>query len=820
VQWRNQDEGGALLRDQLRQAAQAWHDRGRPDDLLWTGTSYRELSLWRERYTGGVSSTEEAFAQAAAKLAGRRRRRRRIAVASAFAGLLAVMAVVLESRQLAVEEARNREAAQLLSLGRLRLEDHPSAALAYALASLERADNEPARLFTVEALWQGPTEFVFGTEEGAVGVRFSPDGRFMAYGTPTSARLLESGGGPGRVFLPDISLPEVDFSDDGRLLLADPPGDGPLQTFSMPEVNGLGPLPLAGDANTSWFPRRDRVLTITRADESSRRTVVSVPLSGEPPRALGTWDSRGVTDFDVTVDGSSIAAARGGRLILQSLDRLGEPVSNGAGEGAAGVIANRARPEVVTVDGEGRALRVWSVEGGKPTLRREVFGLPSETITRLALDPQGRFVSVRVEGDRLLHRVWDLDAPPDTEPLALRDRDTEGWLMQRDFDPTGRWLAVPHARSGTLWALHEKRPRVLRGLKPPYFTALNFSPDGRYLVSASFGGAVWRFALDPRDGPRQRLFYEGRNMRLGSYKPLFDAERRLVVVTDQDSRVLFIPLDGGKTQEIDVPHRFAGPSQLREDGRLLAVSAGNGPGSNEILLRDLKTGEERSLSLDDAYAECEGERRLLNPFFVFLRDGRVLSDGGDGLRIFDLTTEKSTQVRGCQPGAEGADFTVAPDGRTVLVAYVSEDPARTSTLFAFDLETRTERAVNSHGDHVTAATLDPEGRFIVSGSGDGLVRFGPLDESEEPHLLYGHTAQVTSVAVSLDGHWIASAAEDGTIRLWPMPEGRPLHTFPYEELVAKLRSLTNLRVVADAGSATGYKVEPGPFPGWAKFPKW
>ena len=126
----------------------------------------------------------------------------------------------------------------------------------------------------------------------------------------------------------------------------------------------------------------------------------------------------------------------------------------------------------------------------------------------------------------------------------------------------------------------------------------------------------------------------------------------------------------------------------------------------------------------------------------------------------------------------------------------------------------------SHGDHVGAATLDLSGRFVVTGSGDGLVRVSPLDEAEEPHLLYGHTARVTSVSVSPDSRWIASAAEDGTIRLWPMPEGRPLHTLPFEQLVAKLRALTNLRVVADAGSSTGYKVEPGPFPGWAKFPEW
>jgi DNA-binding winged helix-turn-helix (wHTH) protein len=117
VKWRHEDAGGTVLRDQLRQAAQAWHERGRPEDLLWTGKSYRELYIWRESYTGGLSSTEEAFAQAAAKLAGRTRRRRRSAVASAFVVLLAVMTVVLASRQQAVEEARNREAAQLLSLG-------------------------------------------------------------------------------------------------------------------------------------------------------------------------------------------------------------------------------------------------------------------------------------------------------------------------------------------------------------------------------------------------------------------------------------------------------------------------------------------------------------------------------------------------------------------------------------------------------------------------------------------------------------------------------------------------------------------------------
>ena len=50
VRWHTQDQDGAQLRDQLRQAARLWEERGKPEDLLWTGTSFREYELWRERY--------------------------------------------------------------------------------------------------------------------------------------------------------------------------------------------------------------------------------------------------------------------------------------------------------------------------------------------------------------------------------------------------------------------------------------------------------------------------------------------------------------------------------------------------------------------------------------------------------------------------------------------------------------------------------------------------------------------------------------------------------------------------------------------------
>jgi hypothetical protein len=49
---------------------------------------------------------------------------------------------------------------------------------------------------------------------------------------------------------------------------------------------------------------------------------------------------------------------------------------------------------------------------------------------------------------------------------------------------------------------------------------------------------------------------------------------------------------------------------------------------------------------------------------------------------------------------------------------------------------------------------------------------------------------------------------------------RPLHTLPREELIAKLKTLTNLRVARDEDSVTGWKLEVGPFPGWETVPVW
>ena len=116
--------------------------------------------------------------------------------------------------------------------------------------------------------------------------------------------------------------------------------------------------------------------------------------------------------------------------------------------------------------------------------------------------------------------------------------------------------------------------------------------------------------------------------------------------------------------------------------------------------------------------------------------------------------------------------------------------------------------------------LDPTETLVATAGPKDSVQIGPL-AGGEPHLLFGHKGPVRDVAFSPDGRWLASGGDD-TVRLWPIPDVTqvPPHRLSHPEFLAKLRTFTNLRSVADANAPNGWKLEPGPFPGWKNMPAW
>jgi serine/threonine protein kinase/WD40 repeat protein len=831
VRWQTQDQEGAQLRDELRQAAQMWEQHGRSADRLWTGTAFREYQLWRERYTGGLTTAEEAFADAMVQHANRRRRRKRLAVASIIIVLLGGMSLLAtlwqgaeRAREEAVQEAQRREAAQLLALAHLQIDEFPTGALAYTVASLERADSSEARRYAVEVLWRGPPAFILVDQDNNT-LDFSPDGQWLAVGGMTKGvQLWSREGGPPRSLVASEGFPpRLAFGPDSETLFVASQLTGNSGKSILPVSVPEGKPGRRMDFNaTTFFYRQARsLITFTRIGETSQ-LVKTWPLPLGEAKAIGHLDHKGMGDWGA-IAGERIAYTRNRKLFLGSVEDCNSGRARLVGEHESRILwmTNVQHGQWIAAGDEGGEIRFWSLEGNSKNPFRRFQGL--ERAGRISLDPTGRWMASGYRGSlptSVTSWLWDLRGPPDADPLPLRISETSYQAHTR-FHPNGQWLAIGHGGVNlgpTLWPLNGKYSRVLSGHSG--FTTVAFQPDGQSIGSVSVDGTVRTWPLYAKSGARSRVLLSDKNRRFQSTVYSDAGGRNALVAARLRGEVFLVPLGGSAPRLVKTFKGLVNATTLSDDGRMAAAAA-VGMQSAEIHIWNLETGQAQVL--DSVSDTADPSRPLIERggvwYLRFMPDGRLFSAGGSGFRLWDLSTGTSELLQDVEVSHAGAS--TSPDGRYAACIDIAEDHTR-SDLYVYDMVERRSWSLLEHGNRVTwgwASTFDPTGTMVVTGDGDGVVRVGPIT-GETPHLLFGHSKQIVSVAVSPDGRWIASSDIGGEIRLWPMPEGPPFHTLPHDELLDRLRSLTNLRVIPDEEAPSGYRFDYAPFPGWEKVPEW
>ena len=867
MRWQTQDQEGAQLRDELRQAARAWDEHGRHDDRLWTGTAFREYQLWRERYSGGLTETEESFAVAMTAHAGRRRRRRRMVVAAVLLIAATVTAATTALWRRSVLQGRLAEAQKLIALGQIRLEDFPTAALVYATQSLELADSPEARFLALEALWEGPTAFIVN-ETPSLFAAFSPDGdwlvqshdsmsslavisrnglqRKLDHPTESGTTRVEAFGGAGGLFPSlglggDLGRTALWSASEGRLLAttkqlndfnsvvapvvdldsAKPRalfvlGSGDLVSVGALYVDGRDEI--LGEFHLTTAPGQRSAYCLDQASGDWLAVVddneVSVLTIGDgglsDRRLLGRHEGDVSKCMEDPLGRFFLTVLRSGGI--RRWDPIGdaEPTDLNLPPGVWPLSLSRDGSLLAAAseseDGSTEVF-LWSLDETDLVLLRQFKDVRFDFMD---IDPVGGRLAIR--GPLPAHRLWSLAAPARARPIRLR-RGPASYTHVPTFTPDGRWLATNDLSGLMMWPLERSYPAVMDSDFKAWSHGLAFGPDGRFLVTAA-GSEVRVWPLVGSVPPADHLGFEAPGV-VSDVAVSPDGEM-FAAGAGAGPAQLWIGKDGEDPKPLaSTEHLKPGTGGLTfsSDGLYVAGYDGGYDIANATIhVWEVATGEEV------AEFHLAGEE-FRNPL-RFVSDGRLLSGSTAGVVAWDLESGEHEMIFPLRVQFAA----VSGDGRRLLVTEEGkgdgmQDPAGSPTFVDLDIGGVTD--LRAHGLQVMTMALDQKGTLAVTGDSEGIIRVGPVT-GEEPHLLLGHDSEILSLAIDPLGRWIASASMDGTLRLWPMPDlsKPPLHTLPREELIAKLKTLTNLRVVRDEDSPTGWTLTHDPFPGWETVPTW
>ncbi|MEL7509023.1 MAG: TIR domain-containing protein [Cyanobacteria bacterium J06554_1] len=126
----------------------------------------------------------------------------------------------------------------------------------------------------------------------------------------------------------------------------------------------------------------------------------------------------------------------------------------------------------------------------------------------------------------------------------------------------------------------------------------------------------------------------------------------------------------------------------------------------------------------------------------------------------ELNQARSSGLLSLSLSNEGKDleaWTEAIRAGTFLQKYQVTQPEGLNALQQVILKSNKVRSLNGHDDRVNSVNFSPDGKTLVSGSGDSTIKLWGVETGEEIRSLNGHGAWVNSVGFSPDGRTLSVA---------------------------------------------------------------
>jgi WD40 repeat protein len=145
--------------------------------------------------------------------------------------------------------------------------------------------------------------------------------------------------------------------------------------------------------------------------------------------------------------------------------------------------------------------------------------------------------------------------------------------------------------------------------------------------------------------------------------------------------------------------------------------------------------------------------------------------------VWNAETGKQLAAFGSPHSVSNVPMSWSPDGRRVLAPVPPKGnyhDGENRSLCVCDAATGKEVCrLKGHAESITCAAFGPDGRRVLTGSGDGTARLWDASSGAALGVLGGHEDYLSGVAFSPDGRRIVTVCEE-SVRLWEVvPPSEP-----------------------------------------------
>ncbi|MBL8148845.1 MAG: serine/threonine protein kinase [Blastocatellia bacterium] len=273
--------------------------------------------------------------------------------------------------------------------------------------------------------------------------------------------------------------------------------------------------------------------------------------------------------------------------------------------------------------------------------------------------------------------------------------------------------------------------------------SLDYTPDGKYLVSGSSDGTIKIWDLQKK---MARGALVGHELSVNA-----------VAISPDGQSVASASSDGTvKLWNLVTESEIA--SFNNYEGSLRSVAFA--PSGKYLALSNEANIEVWEIETRKRLAEFTGHVRLVEAV-EFTRDGSTVISGGvdETVRFWDLATNQPLGMINCRDHCINT-LSSSVDG---ILATGGKD----GKIHLWDVASRTDLATfEGHTESVRSLAFSTRGDYLISGDWSGIVKLWDTATGAELASIGAHDGAVMAVAFSPDEKQIATAGYDQEIKLW------------------------------------------------------